>query len=121
MSRSERKACIGLLGLQHEAVNNGSVWVFDLGYLLHGQPSVIDKSSQVIIVRYCGQTIGLLVDALHDVPAFNQSQIMHSPFTGQADGTLVKHFIKANGGQLLIQTVDVSSLFAALMNRKAMA
>jgi len=121
VSRGERKACIGLLGLQHEAVNNGSVWVFDLGYLLHGQPSVIGKSSQVIIVRYCGQTIGLLVDALHDVPEFNQSQIMHSPFTGHAEGTLVKHFIKANGGQLLIQTVDVSSLFAALMNRKAMA
>lgn len=121
VSRGERKACVGLLGLQHEALNNGSVWVFDLGYLLHGQSCIIDKSSQVIIVRYCGQTMGLLVDALHDVPQFNPSQIMQSPFSGDAQGTLVQHFIKANAGQLLIQALDVSRLFAVLMNRRALA
>ncbi|MDO8773066.1 MAG: chemotaxis protein CheW [Burkholderiaceae bacterium] len=119
VSRAERRACIGLLGLQREAENNGSVWVFDLGYLLRGLPSVIDQSSQVIIVRLGAQTIGLLVDALHGVPEFNASQIMPSPFAGHADGALVKHFIKANSGQLLIQAVDVSNLFAALTNRAA--
>lgn len=95
VSRAERKACIGLLGLQSEAENNGSVWVFDLGYLLRGMPSLIDKSSQVIIVRFGAQTIGLLVDALHGVPEFNEAQIMPSPFAGRADGALVKQFIKA--------------------------
>ena len=120
VSRAERKACIGLLGLQREAENNGSVWVFDLGYLLRGQPSIIDKRSQVIIVRFAAQTIGLLVDALHGVPEFNASQIMPSPFAGHADGALVKHFIKANSGELLIQAVDVSRLFAILMGRDAM-
>ena len=118
VSRAERKACIGLLALQSEAENHGSVWVFDLGYLLRGMPSMIDKSSQVIIVRYGAQTIGLLVDALHGVPEFNAAQIMPSPFAGRADGALVKYFIKANGGQLLIQAVDVSSLFAVLMIRE---
>ncbi|WP_420130740.1 chemotaxis protein CheW [Rhodoferax ferrireducens] len=121
VSRDERKACIGLLGLQHEAVNKGSVWVFDLGYLLHGRPAIIDRSSQVIIVRFGEQTIGLLVDALHGVPEFNTAQIMPTPFTGSSDGKLVKYFIKANGGQLLIQAVDVSSLFALLMVRDGVA
>ena len=94
--------------------------MFDLGYLVRGQPSIIDKRSQVIIVRFAAQTIGLLVDALHGVPEFNASQIMPSPFAGHADGALVKHFIKANSGELLIQAVDVSRLFAILMGRDAM-
>lgn len=120
VSRADRKACIGLLALQSDAENKGSVWVFDLGYLLHGRASLIDKSSQVIIVRYGDQSIGLLVDSLHGVPEFNEAQIMSTPFAGQADGALVKRFIKANGGRLLIQSVDVRSLFAVLMNRKAL-
>ena len=121
MSRADRKARIGLLALQSDAENQGSVWVFDLGYLLRGMPSIIDKSSQVIIVRFGAQTIGLLVDGLHGVPEFNAAQIMPSPFAGRTDGALVKNFIKANGGQLLIQAVDVSSLFALLMHPEGMA
>lgn len=120
VSRSERKACIGLLGLQSDAQNTGSVWVFDLGFLLHGRPSVIDKSSQVIIVRYDEQSIGLLVDSLHGVPEFNEAQIMPSPFAGNTESALVKRFIKANGGRLLIQSIDVRNLFAVLTNRKAL-
>jgi chemotaxis signal transduction protein len=118
VSRGTRKACIGLLGLQREAERNGSVWVFDLGYLLHGRHTLIHKSSQVTIVRFGEQTIGLLVDTLHGVPAFNAAQIMQTPFAGRSDGKLVKSFIKANGGQLLIQAVDVGSLFALLMVRE---
>lgn len=115
--RGARPACIGLLALQRDAEINGSVWVYDLGHLLLGRPTIIDKSSQVIIVRYGGQTIGLLVDALHDVPEFHAAQIMPSPFAGRSDGTLVKQFIKANDGRLLIQVVEVSRLFACLMQR----
>lgn len=72
-------------------------------------------------MRYGGQTVGLLVDTLHDVPQFSQTQIMQSPLSGSLDGALVKHFIKANGSQPLIQAVDVSSLFALLMNPKVPA
>jgi chemotaxis signal transduction protein len=119
--RSDRKARIGLLGLQREGENHGSVWVFDLGALLRGKPSTIDKSSQVIIVRYGEHMIGLLVDALHGVPEFHEAQIMASPFVGRADGALVQHFIKANGGRLLIQSVDVTRLFAVLTTRETTA
>ncbi|OIQ74312.1 CheW-like domain protein [mine drainage metagenome] len=119
VSKAQCPACIGLMGLQSEVENNGAVWVFDLGYLLRGLPSVINHTSQVIIVRLGAQTIGLLVDALHGVPKFNATQIMPSPFADHADGALVKHFIKANGGKLLIQAVDITRLFAILMGREA--
>ena len=66
------------------------------------------------------ESIGLLVDSLQGVPEFNEAQIMSTPFAGQADGALVKRFIQANGGRLLIQSIDVRSLFAVLMNRKTL-
>ena len=117
-SSGERKARMGLLGLPGEATIKGSVWVYDLGYLISGQPSLIDKSSQVIIMRHGEQQFGLLVGALHGVPAFNDAQIMPSPFAGRADGALVTQFIKANGGRLLIQSIDVPRLLAVLLKRE---
>ncbi len=121
VSTGERRACVGLLGLQHEGRNSAPVWVFDLGYLIRGTPSFTDKSSQVIIVRHGEHTLGLLVDELHGVPEFSEAQIMPTPFGGQGDQALVKHFIKANGGQVLIQAIDPHSLFAALMKREVEA
>jgi chemotaxis signal transduction protein len=118
ISGGERKARMGLLALQRDSDNQGSVWVYDLGYLIHGRPGVIDKSSQVIIMRYEDQMFGLLVGALHGVPEFHETQLMPSPFAGRADSALVQYFIKANDGQLLIQAVDIARLFAVLKNRE---
>jgi len=121
VSTGERRGCVGLLGLQHEGRDSAPVWVFDFGYLIRGTPSFIDKSSQVIIVRHGEQTLGLLVDELHGVPEFSEAQIMPTPFGSQDDRALVKHFIKANGGQVLVQAIDPHSLFAALMKRDVRA
>jgi chemotaxis signal transduction protein len=118
---TERQARIGLLGLQGAADHQGSVWVYDLAYLLSGRPAVIDKSSQVILMRHEAHLFGLLVGALHGVPAFTPAQMMPSPFAGHGDGALVKQFIKANDGHLLIQAIDVPRLVALLMKREAMA
>ena len=117
ISGGERKARLGLLALQRDN-DTGSVWVYDLGYLIHGRPCVIDKNSQVIIMRYQDQLFGLLVGALHGVPEFNETELMPSPFAGRADSALVKYFIKANGGRLLIQAVDIHRLFSVLMQRE---
>lgn len=113
--RAER---IGLLAPQRDNENKNFIWVFDLGHLIRGTPSVIDSGSQVIIVRYGDQTIGLLVGELHGVPQFNEAQIIPTPFAGHADGMLVAQVIKANGGRLLIQAVDVAYLFDKLMERE---
>jgi chemotaxis signal transduction protein len=116
--RTENKACIRLLALQGEGDSNASVWVFDLAYVLRGVPLEIEKTSQVVIVRQARQTIGLLVDALHGVPKFNAAQITPSSFANHADGALVKYFIKANRGDLLIQAIDVACLFVVVMQRE---
>ena len=115
--RGDNKARIGMLGLEGDGTSHGTVWVFDLGHLLRGVPSVIDKSSQVIMVRHGEQSIGLLVNALHGVPEFSEDQIMPSPFAGPGPGALVTHFIKANRGSLLIQVIHVGNLFSALLHR----
>ncbi len=113
--RAER---IGLLAPQRDNESKNFVWVFDLGHLIRGIPSVIDSGSQVIVVRYGDQTLGLLVGELHGVPQFSEAQIIPTPFAGHADGMLVTQVIKANGGRLLIQAVDVAYLFDKLTEKE---
>ncbi|CAN5706189.1 hypothetical protein BH11PSE12_BH11PSE12_15380 [soil metagenome] len=117
-SMSGRAERIGLIAPQRDNDSNNYLWVFDLGHLIRGTPSVIDTRSQVIIVRHRHQMIGLLVSELHGVPQFTPAQIIPSPFSGHANGMLVTQVIKANGGQLLIQAVDVAFLFSMLMDRR---
>ncbi|MFN4362357.1 MAG: chemotaxis protein CheW [Hylemonella sp.] len=103
---------VGMLAPQNNSQIRHFVWVFDLGWLLLGRPSTQDANSQIVIVRHGLHTVGLLVDALHAVPEFAEAQRMPSPFgTGHK---LVSHFIKANGGQLLIQLLDPAALFERL-------
>ncbi|HEY0844647.1 MAG TPA: chemotaxis protein CheW [Noviherbaspirillum sp.] len=109
--RSER---IGVLPQHRPGEGRSFVWVFDLRHLMRGSAATIDAGSQVVIVRHEGQDIGLLVDELHGVPEFRPAQIAPTPFAASADGLLVKQVIQANGGSLLIQSLDVAQLFACL-------
>lgn len=109
MSLGTRQECIGMLSLPQ-----GVVWVFDLGRLIRGTPSVIDSSSQVLIVRHGGKTVGLLVSELHGVPEFDESEIAPTPLAALTEGMLVPKVIKANEGRLLIQAIDVEYLFRTL-------
>jgi chemotaxis signal transduction protein len=117
MSIGGRAERIGILALRHENDAKSFVWVFDLGYMMRGERSVIDSASQVIIVRRGAQSIGLLVSELHGVPEFHPSQITPMPLAESAGGMLVTEVIKANGGNVLIQTIDVDHLFAMLMDQ----
>jgi len=107
---------IGVLGLRSDDQRKEFIWVFDLGYLMRGTRSGLSSSSQVMIVREGRHTIGLLVDELHAVPQFNPAQIMHTPFAMQGESMLISQVIKANQGQLLIQSIDVGRLFALLID-----
>ena len=113
---------IGMLLPHGEALASQFVWVFDLGRLLHGRASLVNSSSQVIIVRHAGQTLGLLIDELHGVPEFSERQIEPLPL-GRAGATdrLVERLIRADGGRVLIQLLEVEPLFRALLNRPAPA
>jgi len=61
---------------------------------------VVQKSSQIIVLRHQDRLLGLLVDALHGVTEFRTDQVIPTPFGGSAGRpALVEAFIKANGGE----------------------
>lgn len=101
---------IGMLAPQGNDRIGHFVWVFDLSWLLHERPGTLDDNSQIIIVRHGMHTAGLLVDGLHAVPEFGDEQLMPSPFGSEQK--LLSHFIRANGGNLLIQLLDPAALLA---------
>ena len=111
-ARPER---IGILDMHGEDGSKEFAWVFDLGYLVRGKPSVTAPDSPVIIIRRGAQTIGVLVNELHGVPEFDASALTQTPLLSGNDGMLVPWVIKANGGRLLIQVVDADYLFRLLM------
>lgn len=107
---------IGVLALEG---GSSFVWVFDLGFFLSGKMTAIDTSSQVVVVRHGARAIGLLVSKLHGVAKFDPAHIINVPLAGTTAGMLVKQVIKANGGNLLIQVVDLDYLFGNLMDPAA--
>lgn len=110
MSMGGRPERIGLIACGSERY----VWAFDLGWLLHGAPSTPGTASQAIVLRHGGGTIAVLVDDLHGVPTFANTQMAPTPFAANAPGALVKQVIRANGGSLLLQALDVAQLFACI-------
>lgn len=102
-------ACVGLL--HRQGSEHGPAWVFDLRRVLGGTPVRPGPDMQVVLLRQPGYTIGLLVDGLHGVSRFLPGQFMSTPFGQNA---LVRRFIKANQGRLLVQVLDVDALMSAL-------
>ena len=111
-SRAER---IGVVAWQRDGEPDQFVWVFDLGYVLRGTLSVRDSRSQVVIVRYQEQKIGVLVSDLHAVAQFDPAQMTPTPLSGQENGRLISEVIRANDGNLLIQVLDIVHLFDLLL------
>lgn len=109
------KERIGIIKQKKEHKDETIAWVFDLNYLLTGQPLPIENANQVIIVEVQNKKFGLLVGELHSVAQFNKNQIMPSPLSTENSKSLIKHIIKANQGHLLIQEVDVSFLVDTLI------
>lgn len=107
-------ARIGMLDVDLPGQPRAFVWVFDLAQLLGGRAAVPGPHSQVLLVREVGRTIGLLVDDLHSVQQFDAGQ--HAPLAlGSGDAALSSGLLKANGGALLIQELDVAAIFACLL------
>lgn len=90
------------------------VWAFDLGAFLSGERTAIEPGSQVIVMRHGARSLGLLADTLHGVACIDPEQIIDMPITGDDDRQLVKQLIKLQGGDLLIQVINVAYLFERL-------
>ncbi len=107
---------VGIIEMPHESKKKGYAWVFDLAYLLSGKPLAIDNNSQVIIVKCNQLKIGLLVSALHSVAQFSEKDLTNTPLKTMKKQTLIKQIIKANNGDLLIQSIDIDYLLQMLSN-----
>ncbi len=106
-------ARIGMLDVDLPGRPRAFVWVFDLARLLGGPAAAPGAHSQVLLVREGGRTIGLLVDDVHSVQQFDDSQ--RTPLSlGAGERSLSTGLLKANGGSLLIQEVGVAAIFACL-------
>ena len=114
VSMGGRPERVGIISLEHEGEEKRFAWVYDLGHLMRGKPSPMDAASQVMIVSHGGQMIGLLVEDLHGVPEFDAGQIIPTPLANGEGGMLITQVIKANGGDVLIQAINIEYLFAVL-------
>jgi chemotaxis signal transduction protein len=113
-----RGARIGMLDVEAPGVATPGrarafVWVFDLGSLLAGRPTVPTPQAQVLLVRHGGHVFGLLVDDVHSVQPFDARNRVPLALTPGATG-LSAGLIKANDGALLIQELDMARIAAAL-------
>jgi chemotaxis signal transduction protein len=105
---------IGILGLARADLAQRFIWVYDLAQLFGNAPATATSSSQVMVVRLGGKTIGLLVDDLHAVPQFDPEQIFPSPLAPVSGSVLTTQVIRANRGTLLIQVLDADRLVSTL-------
>ena len=111
------RACVGpsaAPGQPGTGAPPGFVWAFDLGAFLSGERSTVVPGSQVVVVRHGERALGLLADTLHGVACVNPEQIIDMPMTGDDDRQLVKQLIKQQGGDLLIQVINLPYLFDLL-------
>ncbi|QAU32751.1 chemotaxis protein CheW [Janthinobacterium sp. 17J80-10] len=119
VSMGGRPERVGIISLEHQGEEKRFAWVYDLGHLMRGKPTPLDAASQVMIVSHGGQIIGLLVEDLHGVPEFDAGQIIPTPLANGEGGMLITQVIKANGGDLLIQAINIDYLFAVLNDPEA--
>jgi chemotaxis signal transduction protein len=113
-ARSER---VGMIEMRNGNKGRAAhAWVFDLGYLLSGISVIADSNNQVIVVECENHKIGLLVGALHSVTQFSENQITSTPMAMSKNGSLINNVIKANNGELLIQSIDINYLLRMLSN-----
>jgi len=114
MSMGGRRERMGLIPIRSEGEEDRYIWVFDLGCLTRGTPSAIGPASQAVVLRHGSGMIAVLVDDLHGVPKFTPAQMVPSPVAAGTDGLLVKQVVRANGGNVLVQALDVAQLFACV-------
>ena len=106
--------CVGTLARRSQGAVAGYVLVFDLGALLYGKPLTRSLQSQVIVLTYQGMKLGLLVSDLEGVARLDARQLRAAPALAHSADALVDRLIQANGGDLLIQCLNVAALVQML-------
>ena len=113
-------ARIGMLDVDADGGRRGFVWVFDLARLVSGRAHAARADGQVILVRHGATTVGLLVDDVHSVQRFDPAA--STTIGPMGDGAaLASTLLKANGGELLIQELDVGRILARICGTEVVA
>lgn len=102
--------CVGTLARRSQGAVAGYVWVFDLSALLYGKPLTRSAQSQVIVLEHQGLKLGLLVSDLEGVTRLDAGLLRRAPAMTHSAQALVDSLIQANGGDLLIQCLNVAAL-----------
>ena len=113
-------ARIGMLDVDAAGGRRGVVWVFDLARLVSGRAHAARADGQVILVRHGATTVGLLVDDVHSVQRFDPAASTAFGLAGDA-AALSATLLKANGGELLIQELDVARILARICGTEVVA
>jgi len=102
---------IGMLDVDLDDGQRRFVWVFDLARLVGASSSVSAVGGQVVLVRHGATTVGLLVDDVHSVQRFDPGAFTSLGLAGDGQA-LSESLIKANGGEVLIQALNVQRIVA---------
>jgi chemotaxis signal transduction protein len=109
--------CLGTLARRAQGQVTGYAWVFDLGHVLRGTPSVTTAQSQVIVIDHAGRRIGLLVSDLLGVQHFAARRFAPAPRMYGSAPAIVSEIIQAqqaDGTGLLVQCLDIAALMQLL-------
>lgn len=106
---------VGAIARRRAEAIQGYVWVYDMNALLGGSARADGEHGEVIVLRHDEVELGFVVDNLHAVSAFEDHEIVPAtPYRG-ARNTAVSHYIRANGGELLIQVLDPRPLVESVL------
>ena len=109
---------LGMIALREKGQAERYAWVYDLLGLLRREPTAHPEECQVVIARFDGQELGLLVNSLHAVPEFLPEQVVN--IDGQTpSGGMVRQMISTNQGQTLIPVLDIAALVGHLRGAEA--
>lgn len=109
---------VGMLVPQPDLSLTRSIWVYDLARLLGSPLPDAGEAGAIVVVRRGAQQWGLLVDALHAVPAVADAQTVPSPLLASDRPVLVSHLVQSADGQPLIQLIDVDRLAALISDER---
>ncbi|MET1113632.1 MAG: chemotaxis protein CheW [Comamonas sp.] len=111
--------CLGTLARRAQGEVTGYAWVFDLGHVLRGTPSLVTAQSQVIVIDAAGRRIGLLVSDLLGVQHFAARRFAAAPRMNGNAPAVVGEIIQAqqaDGAALLVQCLDMAALMQLLQS-----
>lgn len=114
-----KRPVVGMLNYQDDA-GGGSAFVpvVDMRQLLHPASKQSSALNEIIVVRSCLHTLGLLVGDLHDVPEFSEEQIEPAVNLFSGNPAYVCNLIKTGSQGRMIQVIDFDRIIRLVFDEQ---